>query len=279
MFDPTRFFGGRGPRIMGIVNATGDSFSEGALSAPETAVERALTLISDGADLLDIGGESTRPGSAPVPVETECARVLPVIEAVRKAAPGIPLSCDTRNGETARAALAAGCDIVNDVGLGQYDPGTIAAAAEAGAVLVLSHSRGVPQNMQDVRFFDYGPDPVKTVIAELEAAAATAVAAGVKKENIWFDPGIGFAKGADLCWELVARAGEFAGDFRWLWGVSRKTFIGALTAETEPSRRLGGTLAVELHLAGHGADVIRTHDVRQLRAALSAAARINGFSA
>lgn len=262
------------PLIMGIVNATGDSFSEGPGSAPESALDRALRLLADGADLLDIGGESTRPGAREIPPEEEIDRILPVIRGVRAACPDAVLSVDTRKSEVAAAAIECGVEIINDVSMLRYDAALARVTAEGGAALVLSHSRGTPETMRSSAYHDYGADVVATVAAELAAAKRTALEAGVAEENLIFDPGIGFAKTPEQDWELLRRSGEF----RWLGpvlvGMSRKSFLGKFLNRPDPADRLGGTIAAALHLAGCGVEILRVHDVRQLRDALLVRAKL-----
>ncbi len=274
-FDPVKFLRGGGVRIMGIVNATGDSFSEGAASAPANAGERAAALIGAGADIIDIGGESTRPGADEIAPAEELERVLPVLRRIRAQYPTLPISVDTRHGVTAAAVLAAGADIINDVGM-LRDAEMAAAVARSNAVLVLCHSRGTPLTMNAPEWLDYGPDPVATVAGELRNRAAAALEAGVRPERIWYDPGCGFAKTAEQNWELIRRVAELTGLGPVLVGVSRKSFIGRLTGEPDPLRRLGGTLATELCLARSGVRIIRTHAVRELRDALKVLEEIFG---
>ncbi len=262
------------PLIMGIVNATGDSFSEGPGSAPESALDRALRLLADGADLLDIGGESTRPGAREIPPEEEIDRILPVIRGVRAACPDAVLSVDTRKSEVAAAAIECGVEIINDVSMLRYDAALARVTAEGGAALVLSHSRGTPETMRSSAYHDYGADVVATVAAELAAAKRTALEAGVAEENLIFDPGIGFAKTPEQDWELLRRSGEFRRLGPVLVGMSRKSFLGKFLNRPDPADRLGGTIAAALHLAGCGVEILRVHDVRQLRDALLVRAKL-----
>ena len=262
------------PLIMGIVNATGDSFSEGPGSAPESALDRALRLLADGADLLDIGGESTRPGAREIPPEEEIDRILPVIRGVRAACPDAVLSVDTRKAEVAAAAIECGVEIINDVSMLRYDAALARVTAEGGAALVLSHSRGTPETMRSSAYHDYGADVVATVAAELAAAKRTALEAGVAEENLIFDPGIGFAKTPEQDWELLRRSGEFRRLGPVLVGMSRKSFLGKFLNRPDPADRLGGTIAAALHLAGCGVEILRVHDVRQLRDALLVRAKL-----
>lgn len=262
------------PLIMGIVNATGDSFSEGPGSAPESALDRALRLLADGADLLDIGGESTRPGAREIPPEEEIDRILPVIRGVRAACPDAVLSVDTRKAEVAAAAIECGVEIINDVSMLRYDAALARVTAEGGAALVLSHSRGTPETMRSSAYHDYGADVVATVAAELAAAKRTALEAGVAEENLIFDPGIGFAKTPEQDWELLRRSGELRRLGPVLVGMSRKSFLGKFLNRPDPADRLGGTIAAALHLAGCGVEIFRVHDVRQLRDALLVRAKL-----
>ena len=262
------------PLIMGIVNATGDSFSEGPGSAPESALDRALRLLADGADLLDIGGESTRPGAREIPPEEEIDRILPVIRGVRAACPDAVLSVDTRKSEVAAAAIECGVEIINDVSMLRYDAALARVTAEGGAALVLSHSRGTPETMRSSAYHDYGADVVATVAAELAAAKRTAREAGVAEENLIFDPGIGFAKTPEQDWELLRRSGELRRLGPVLVGMSRKSFLGKFLNRPDPADRLGGTIAAALHLAGCGVEILRVHDVRQLRDALLVRAKL-----
>ena len=258
---------GKKPLLMGIVNATGDSFSEGVLSSPDSAAERALRLLGQGADLLDIGGESTRPGSAEIPPQEEIRRLSCVVRRVLEAVPGAVLSIDTRHAETAEKMLEAGARIINDVSMLRFDPRMKdVLRAHPESLLVLCHSRGTPADMRDAKYLDYGDDVVSAVCGELLAAAERS---GIDASRIIFDPGFGFAKSVDQQLEMMRRAGEFAARLgNVLFGISRKSFIGSVTGESDPAERRGGTLAGELHLAACGAAVIRIHDVKMLRDAL-----------
>ena len=264
----------RRPAVMGIVNATGDSFSEGPASAPETAVGRALKLLDDGADLLDLGGESTRPGSAPVSENEEIRRIVPVLTEIKRLRPGTVCSVDTRHAAVAAAALEAGAEIVNDVSMLRNAPELAELTARYGAALILCHSRGTPETMQSPEFCSYPDGVAVTVARELAEAEKLAVAAGVAPENILFDPGFGFfAKTAEQNWELAARLPLVAPPEKLLIGLSRKGFLGELTGEKDPMRRGGATLAVELLLSARAA-VVRTHDAGALVQALKAAEKL-----
>ena len=264
----------REPLVAGIVNATGDSFSEGGASAPETAPERALHLLDSGADWLDLGGESTRPGSVEVPPQEELARLLPVLDAVLAAHPDTVVSIDTRHAETARRCIEHGARIINDVSMLRHDPKLVEVAAETGAMLILCHSRGTPDDMQSGAYFDYGASVAAAVAAELAAAADAAERAGVSRAQMWFDPGFGFAKTAEQNFELARDIGEVRALGRLFVGVSRKSFIGSASGVAAPALRLPGTLAMELYFADK-ADVLRTHDVAALRQALAVWRKLN----
>jgi dihydropteroate synthase len=253
--------------VMGVVNVTPDSFSDGGRHLErEAAVRHALALAAAGADLLDIGGESTRPGAGEIPVQVELDRVLPVIEAVR-AASDVPLSIDTRKAEVARAALRAGAVLVNDVsGLG-HDPALVEVVAGAGAALALMHIQGTPETMQVDPRYD---DVVAEVIALLAGRIDRAVTAGVARERIWVDPGIGFGKTVGQNLFLLRHLSELRVlGAPVLVGTSRKRFLGALAGGKPPDQRLPGTLASVAAVAVlRGADVVRVHDVTEVKDAL-----------
>jgi dihydropteroate synthase len=273
--DPT-VLGGRtfdwGERtfLMGVVNVTPDSFSDGGRHLErEAAVRHALALAGAGADLIDVGGESTRPGSGEVPVQVELDRVLPVLEAVR-AASDVPVSVDTRKAAVAREALRLGAVLVNDVsGLG-HDPALANAVAEAGAALALMHIQGTPETMQVDPRYD---DVVAEVIDFLSGRIDRAVAAGVARDRIWVDPGIGFGKTSGNNLFLLRHLSQLRVlGAPVLVGTSRKRFIGVLSGGRPPEERLPGSLASIAAVAVlHGADVVRVHDVAEARDALAVA--------
>lgn len=247
---------------MGVVNVTPDSFSDGGrFHDPAAAVSHALQLLAQGADVLDIGGESTRPGAAPASETEEIARVVPVIQAVRAQSPA-PISVDTMRPAVARAAVAAGADIWNDVTALGWSPDSPQAAAELGCDVVLMHMRGEPRTMQDDPVYDDVVGEVRGLLAE---RAEAAMAAGVARERIWLDPGIGFGKRLEHNLELLRDLGRIAAlGFPLALGVSRKGFLRAIDpAAEDASDRLGGSLAAALWGAGHGADMLRVHDVRE----------------
>jgi dihydropteroate synthase len=257
------------PRIMGILNVTPDSFSDGgAYQSLDRALMRARQMAYEGADLIDVGGESTRPGAGAVSVQEELDRVLPVLEALAGEI-GIPLSIDTNKSEVARAAVAAGAEFVNDISGLMFDPAMAAAVAESGAGLFVMHTRGRPERMQlDTRYADL----LGEVLGSLRKSLRIAMSAGVAEDKIAIDPGIGFGKDLDGNLELLRRLAELTGLGRpILLGTSRKSFIGRILGQDDPRQRLAGSLAtVALGVAG-GASIFRVHDVASSReAALTA---------
>lgn len=254
-------------QVMGVLNMTPDSFSDGGRHAtPALALEHARQMIAEGVDILDIGGESTQPGADPVPEEVELERVVPLIRAIR-AESQIPISIDTMKPAVARAAVAAGAGMWNDVTALRWSPDALEAAAELGCDVVLMHMQGEPGTMQ--REPSYG-DVVGEVIAFLEERAAAAMAAGVARERIWLDPGIGFGKHMTRHnLPLLAGLGRLAATgFPVLLGASRKRFIGALDNDAPADARLGGSIAVALAGAAAGVAAVRVHDVRETVQAL-----------
>ncbi len=259
------------PLLVGILNVTPDSFSDGALYLePERARERALRMQAEGADLIDVGGESTRPGAAPVAADQELARILPVLHLLREQL-ALPLSVDTRKAVVARAALEAGAQIVNDVSaLG--DPQMAEVIAEMQAGLVLMHMRGTPRTMQRAPHYD---DVAREVTQELRLALERACQAGIQEERIVVDPGIGFAKTAEHNLELIARLdalGELGRPV--LLGPSRKAFLGAVLGGLPPEERGIGTAAACVVALLRGVRIFRVHDVRVVREALDVAEAI-----
>ncbi len=261
------------PLVMGIVNVTPDSFSDGGrFFDPAAAIAHARALIAEGADLLDIGGESTRPRAAPVSPDEEIARVVPVIAGVR-ALSGIPISIDTMKPAVARAAMAAGAVIWNDVTALTFSAESPAVAADLGCGVILMHMQGSPADMQDDP--RYG-DVALEVAAYLKARAEAAMAAGVRREAIWIDPGLGFGKTAAHSLALLGQIGRVTGlGFPVVLGASRKSFIGRVDGAARPADdRLGGSLAAALTGARAGVAVVRVHDVRQTLQALAVQAAI-----
>jgi dihydropteroate synthase len=254
--------------VMGIVNVTPDSFSDGGLHAsPAAALAHARQLVAEGADVIDVGGESTRPGSLPVDAATERARVVPVIEALR-AETALPISVDTTKAEVAAAALAVGADMVNDVSAGRFDDAMLPLVADRGAAIVLMHMQGVPATMQEAP--TYG-DVVAEVAAFLGARAVAAQAAGIAADRIWIDPGIGFGKRREHNLALLAGLERLVAlGYPVLVGASRKGFLGSLSGEPLGAR-LASSLAATVLAAAAGARVVRVHDVAATRSALAIA--------
>jgi dihydropteroate synthase len=245
---------------MGILNVTPDSFSDGGhRTGLPASIDAGLAMAAAGADIVDVGGESTRPGAEQVSADLEQERVLPVIGAL--AAAGIRVSVDTRNAATMRAAIAAGAMIVNDVSGLSHDPLSRGAVADLGCPVVLMHMRGTPITMNARA--QYG-NIVAEVRAELSDRIDAAIRAGVRPERIAVDPGIGFAKKAAHSIAVLRGLPELASlGYPILVGVSRKSFIGTLAAEVQADRRLGGSLAAALFAVSRGGSILRVHDVRE----------------
>jgi dihydropteroate synthase len=259
-------------RLMGVVNVTPDSFSDGGLYLePEAAIAHGAELADEGADVLDVGGESTRPGAEEVSVEVEVARTEPVVADL--AALGHRVSIDTSKRAVAEAALDAGAEIVNDVNAMRADPEIGALCADRGAELVLMHMQGTPRTMQDEPTYEDVVDDVRRFLAERIEAA---LAAGVAEERIWVDPGIGFGKTLEHNLELLRRLGELRDLGRpILVGTSRKSFIGKVDG-SGPDERIGGTIASSVLAVAAGADMLRVHDVAEAVQATRVAAAILG---
>ncbi len=258
---------GRRTLVMGIVNVTPDSFSDGGAHATaQAAVVHGLQLLEDGADILDVGGESTGPGSQPVSVEEEMARVLPVIRSLRERTDA-PLSVDTWKAEVAEAAIAAGATIVNDISGFALDPRLAEVAARTGAGCVLMHMRGTPQTKQEhARYADVAGE----VAAELAAALKRAESAGIPAERIVLDPGICFSKTAEQNHDLIRGLGRLRSSLGRpvLAGPSRKSFIGKLLpGNPPPAERDWGTAAAVAACILHGADIVRVHNAAAMRQA------------
>jgi dihydropteroate synthase len=260
-------------RLMGIVNVTPDSFSDGGLFLdPDRAIAHGRALAAAGAEILDVGGESTRPGAEPITADTELERVRPVIEGLASGGgTGAAISIDTSKAAVAGAALGAGAEIVNDVTALRGDPELASLCRERGCEVVLMHMLGNPRTMQrEPRYTDVVAD-VKAFLAQRIEAA---IAAGIAEERIWVDPGIGFGKTVRHNLELLRRLGELADLGRPLVvGASRKGFIGRLTGR-EVDQRRGGTVAANVLALAAGADVLRVHDVAEVREAVVVAEAI-----
>lgn len=260
------------PLVMGIVNVTPDSFSDGGrFDDADAAIDHALQMVRDGADILDIGGESTRPGAEPVSEAEEAERVIPVIRGVRRHS-DVAISIDTMKPAVAAAAVESGATIWNDVNALQA-PGAVELAARLGCGVVLMHMQGAPQTMQKDPHYE---DVVREVSTALSRRAEAVIAAGVARDNIWLDPGIGFGKTLQHNVELLRSISALSRlGFPLLVGASRKRFIAAIDKDAPAGQRLGGSLYAALHAAQEGAACVRVHDVREtvqafrVRAAIS----------
>ncbi|MEO6299751.1 MAG: dihydropteroate synthase [Paracoccaceae bacterium] len=267
---PRRDFGGLTldrPRLMGILNITPDSFSDGGLFLRAEAAVMQGRRMAAGADIIDIGGESTRPGASEVVADIEVTRTAPVIAALREGGLDLPISIDTRKAGVAAAALAAGASWVNDVTALRYDAGMAGVVAQAGCPVILMHSIETPETMQDDPHYD---DVLLDVFDALRERVAVAEAAGISRDRIAIDPGIGFGKTLQHNLTLLARLALFHDlGLPMLLGASRKRFIGTIGVEAEAARRMPGSLAVALAGVAQGAQIIRVHDVAETRQALS----------
>jgi len=248
--------------VMGVLNVTPDSFSDGGrFYAFDRAIEQAERMISEGADIIDVGGESTRPGSEFVSEADEMRRVIPVIERLRSSS-SIPISIDTTKSSVARAALESGAEIVNDISGLRFDPSIADEAAKAKAGLILMHSRGTPKDMQQLPPV---ADIMIEVVSGLRQSVAIAEQRGVARESITIDPGIGFGKTAEQNFELIAKLDQLAREFPDLplmVGTSRKSFIGKLLDDAPADQRLYGTIGSIVVAIMKGAGIVRVHDVK-----------------
>ncbi len=256
--------------VMGILNVTPDSFSDGGkFLGKNNAVKRAMEMEENGADIIDIGGESTRPGADQVPLEEELGRTVPVIEGIRKQT-DVPISIDTYKSEVAKEALDAGVDIINDISALRFDSDLGRLAAERGAPLVLMHMQGNPKTMQEDPTYD---DPVEDIRNFLGERVEEAKALGVEDEQLVLDPGIGFGKRLEDNYEILRRLEEFKQlGYPLLLGTSRKSFLGA-TLDLPTEERLEGTIASNVVGVLRGADILRAHDVKEVYRATQVAVR------
>ena len=250
---------------MGVLNVTPDSFSDGGkFQTVNAAVDRAVQMVISGVDIIDIGGESTKPGAIPVNIATELSRVIPVIEAIRqhREIQNIPISIDTTKSVVAQAAITAGADLVNDVSGGEADSQMFATVAKLGVPYIMMHMRGTPATMQQLT--DYG-DLVEDIIAFFETQIDRAIQLGIDRARIIVDPGVGFSKTADQSIALLRQLDKFQClDLPLLVGVSRKSFIGSILNQPDPARRLWGTAAACCASIAGGADILRVHDVAEM---------------
>ncbi len=249
--------------LMGVLNVTPDSFSDGGeFDQPATALNQALALAQKGADIIDVGGQSTRPGAEQISVEEELERVLCAIKIIRPKI-NIPISVDTTRATVANQAVIAGADIVNDISGGTFDSSMFSTVASLNVPIVLMHIRGTPQTMQ--RMTDY-QDVIEEIFNFLLQQITAAIAAGIKRENIIIDPGIGFAKNLEQNLEIIRRLTELKKlNCPILVGASRKSFIGRILNQPDPKGRVWGTAAACCAAILNGADILRVHDVEQMR--------------
>jgi dihydropteroate synthase len=251
--------------IMGVLNVTPDSFSDGGRFATvNVAVDRAVQMVAAGVDIIDIGGESTKPGATPVDEVTELARVIPVIEGIRQHSDTqhIPISIDTTKASVARSAIQAGADIINDVSGGQFDAEMFATVAQLGVPYIMMHMRGTPATMQQMTDYD---DVIGEILVFFEMQIDRAVNAGIDRSKMMIDPGIGFAKQYQQSIEIIRHLDRFEIlDLPLLVGVSRKSFIGKILNQPDPEGRLWGTAAACCAAIAGGADILRVHDVAEM---------------
>jgi dihydropteroate synthase len=256
---------------MGVVNVTPDSFSDGGLYAGvEKAVSHGLSLVDEGADIIDVGGESTRPGAQPVPLLEESARVVPVVKALlERASKTFAVSVDTYKAEVADAALWAGAEIINDISGGRLEPELLNVVAKRHAIVILGHSRATPEHMREHASYR---DVVAEVTTELKERIDAALAAGITRSHIWIDPGLGFAKRADHNIELLRRLDSLSAfNCALVVGASRKSFLRELTGVEPPRERDMGTAAAHVAAVLRGANVVRVHEIAGQRDAMRVA--------
>ncbi len=254
------------PKIMGIVNVTPDSFSDGGqFLSTSKAIEHALRLVEEGADIIDIGGESTRPGAETIPVEEELKRVIPVIEGLSKRTT-TKISVDTRKAQVMEQAIEAGCHIINDVSALTYDDMSLSVLEKSKIPVILMHAKGTPKNMQDAPQYE---DVIEEITQFFTSRISACLEQGILKENIIIDPGIGFGKTLDHNLSIMKNIDKFLHfEPPILIGASRKRFIGELTNANKTEDRLGGSLATAIWCADKGANILRVHDVAATKQAL-----------
>ena len=253
------FHWGKKTYLMGILNVTPDSFSDGSeFNNLESATKQVYSMLENGVDIIDIGGESTRPGAEKVTVEEEKNRVIPIIKKLRELT-SIPISIDTTKSQVAQAAIAVGADIVNDISGGTFDEQMLSTVAKLNVPIILMHIRGNPQTMQQLTTYD---DLVGEIIQFLETQIEKAIACGISKANIIIDPGIGFAKNHLQSIELIQRLSEFKLlNLPILAGVSRKSFMSSILNQDNPQERVWGTAAACCGAIANGVDILRVHDI------------------
>ena len=265
------------PVILGIINVTPDSFSDGGdFFSGDAALARAEQLVAEGADVLDLGGESTRPQNAqPVEPKEELRRVLPVLRELKRRCRGAAISVDTVKASVADACLSEGAEIINDVSGFRLDPEMASVCAKHRAGVILMHSRGGVSEMGTYRYAEYGADVTGEVVAELAVQVQHALGAGVAEGAIVLDPGVGFAKRSEHSLRILSELPRVAAlGYPVLVGASRKRFIGEITGVTQPAERVNGTLGAHVAALARGARLFRVHDVRAARQALDVAWRV-----
>jgi dihydropteroate synthase len=261
------------PLVMGIVNVTPDSFSDGgALPSVNDAVVHAEAMLADGADILDVGGESTRPHADGVPLDEEMRRAIPVVRELARRFPEVPLSIDSVKSEVARAAIDAGAQIVNDVSGLRLDPAMARTCAEHDVGVVIMHSRGSVQEMASFAYAEYQGDPMDDVLDELHEQVAVALRQGIDARNIAVDPGIGFSKRSEHSLRVLASLERLAAwGYPVVVGASRKRFIGELSGVRDAAARVHGSVGAAVAAFERGARILRVHDVAATRQALNVA--------
>lgn len=254
---------GRRTYIMGVLNVTPDSFSDGGdFNNVADAQAQAQAMIDAGVDIIDIGGQSTRPGAEQITIGEECDRVLPILEAIRPLT-NVAISVDTTWSEVAAASICAGADMINDISGGTFDPEILKIVAESNVPIILMHMRGTPQTMQKLTNYD---DVIASILDFLAAQIEKAQAAGISAQKIIIDPGIGFAKNYEQNLEIFRRLNELRQlNCPILVGASRKSFIGRILNQPNPKERIWGTAAACCAAIFNGADIIRVHDVKEMR--------------
>lgn len=257
-----QFLWGTKTYVMGILNVTPDSFSDGGeFNQAESALKQAQKMIQNGADIIDIGGQSVRPGAVQISEEVELSRVIPIIKTIRQRET-IPISIDTTSAEVAQSAIEAGADIINDISGGTYDANMFSTAAQLAVPIIIMHIKGTPQTMQTLTNYQ---DLITEIKAFLKQQINKAIASGISRSNIIIDPGIGFAKDGSQSIQLIQQLSQFKTlNSSILIGVSRKSFIGKITRRDNPKDRVWGTAAACCGAIANGADIIRVHDVAQM---------------
>lgn len=248
--------------LMGILNVTPDSFSDGGdFNSLDTALSQAIKMAENGADILDIGGQSTRPGAEQITLETELNRVIPIIKLIRQKL-SIPISIDTTKSEVAQAAINAGADIVNDISAGTFDQQMFSVVAKLNVPLILMHIRGTPETMQSLTNYD---DLISEIYQFFEVRIEAAIKAGIKRSHLIIDPGIGFAKTYSQNLEILRKIPVFKSlNLPILIGTSRKSFIGKIIGKNDPKKRVWGTATTCCAAIEKGANILRVHDVQEM---------------